>query len=121
MGLSTGQTVALGLPVLLLGLALVWGALRLFRATGQNPKPWHATPEIIRTGVYRFTRNPMYLGLALIQTAIGIGLGNLWVLLFVPLVCLIVQYTAIRPEEVYLERKFGRAYLDYRERVRRWF
>jgi protein-S-isoprenylcysteine O-methyltransferase Ste14 len=120
IGLSRGLSVALATLVALLGFALTIGALRLFRATGQDPKPWRATPEIVRTGVYRFTRNPMYVGFTLLQAAIGIGLGNFWVLLLVPLACVVVQITAIRPEEAYLERKFGDAYLDYKKRVRRW-
>jgi len=120
IGLAAGARVALGLLIALLGFPLVAGAFRLFRKTGQDPKPWLATPEIITTGVYRFTRNPMYLGLALLQTAIGLGFGNLWILFLVPLACVVVRITAIRHEEVYLERKFGAAYLDYKRSVRRW-
>ncbi len=62
----------------------------------------------------------MYVAGALLQSAIGIGLGNLWILLLVPLACVGVQITAIRHEEAYLERKFGDAYLDYKKSVRRW-
>lgn len=120
IGLARGPRVALGLLVALLGVPLVVGALRLFRETGQDPKPWLATPEIIKSGVYRFTRNPMYVSLALLQSAIGIGLGNLWILLLVPLACAVVYVTAIRHEEAYLERKFGESYLDYKRSVRRW-
>jgi len=120
IGRAGGARVALGLLIALLGVPLVVGAFRLFRKTGQDPKPWLATPEIIRSGVYRFTRNPMYVGLALLQSAIGLGMGNLWILLLVPLACVVVQTTAIRHEEAYLERKFGDAYLDYKRSVRRW-
>jgi protein-S-isoprenylcysteine O-methyltransferase Ste14 len=120
IGLPWGPRVALGLLVALLGVALVVGALRLFRETGQDPIPWVATPEIVTSGVYRFTRNPMYVGLAFVQTAFGIALGNLWVLLLVPVACLVVQRTAILHEEAYLERKFGDSYRDYKKAVRRW-
>ncbi|MGK7907677.1 MAG: isoprenylcysteine carboxylmethyltransferase family protein, partial [Synechococcus sp.] len=112
--------LVLALVIAVPSIALGAGALRLFQATGQDPKPWVTTPEIVRTGVYRFTRNPMYLSLALLQAAIGIGLGNLWVVLLVPFSCLFVQLSAIRPEEAYLEEKFGSEYLDYKESVRRW-
>lgn len=120
IGLAGGARVALGLLIAIVGLPLLLGAFRLFRRTGQDPKPWLATPEIIRSGVYRFTRNPMYVSLALLQSAIGLGLGNLWILLLTPLACVVVQFTAIRHEEAYLERKFGDAYLDYKRSVRRW-
>jgi protein-S-isoprenylcysteine O-methyltransferase Ste14 len=120
IGLAWGPRVALALLVALLGTPLVVGALRLFRETGQDPMPWAATPEIVTRGVYRFTRNPMYVSLTLSQSAIGIGLGNLWILLLVPVVCVAVHITAIRHEEAYLERKFGDSYRDYKNSVRRW-
>jgi protein-S-isoprenylcysteine O-methyltransferase Ste14 len=120
--LALALTVRVGVAAAtaLLGLALLAGALGLFRRTGQDPKPWESTPEIVSTGVYRFTRNPMYLGMALLQTAIGVGWANGWILALVPAVLAIVYATAIRHEEVYLERKFGDAYIRYRGSVRRW-
>ena len=92
----------------------------LVPAPSQDPKPWATTPEIISSGIYRFTRNPMYVGMALVQIAIGIGLANWWVILAVPVSLVLVYLTAIRQEEAYLERKFGSAYTDYKMSVRRW-
>ena len=103
-----------------LGLVLVGGAIGLFRRTGQDPKPWAPTPEIVSTGVYRITRNPMYLGMALWQAALGVGLVNGWILVLVPASLALVYATAIRHEEAYLERKFGEGYTRYRHSVRRW-
>ena len=65
--------------MILPGLALLAGAMRLFARTAQDPKPWKPTPEIVTTGVYRWSRNPMYVGLALVQVGIGVGLANGWV------------------------------------------
>jgi protein-S-isoprenylcysteine O-methyltransferase Ste14 len=120
--LGLGLTVRIGVAAAtaLLGLAMLAGALGLFRRTGQDPKPWKSTPEIISTGVYKFTRNPMYLGLALLQTAIGVGWANGWIIALLPGVLAIIYATAIRHEEAYLERKFGDAYTRYKESVRRW-
>ena len=103
-----------------LGLVLMGGAVVHFRRTGQDPKPWAPTPEIVSAGVYRLTRNPMYLGMALIQTALGIGLGNGWILLLAPVSVAIVHVTAVRHEEAYLTRKFGEHYARYKAAVRRW-
>jgi len=116
MALRIGLTAATAL----LGVALVAAAIGLFRRTGQDPKPWESTPEIISTGIYRFTRNPMYVGMALLQTSIGIGFANGWILALIPLVLVVIYAIAIRHEEAYLERKFGSAYLDYKRSVRRW-
>jgi protein-S-isoprenylcysteine O-methyltransferase Ste14 len=111
-----------GLAIVLftVGFALMAAAFGLFRATGQDPKPWLTTPRIIATGVYRFTRNPMYLSMGLLQAAIGVALANGWVVLLVPVSWFVIHRIAIRHEEAYLERKFGSAYTDYKASVRRW-
>ncbi len=103
-----------------LGVGVVFSAFGLFRKTGQDPAPWEPSPELLATGIYRFTRNPMYLGLGLLQAGIGVLLGNLWMVALVPASWAVIYWTAIRHEEAYLERKFGIAYLDYKKSVRRW-
>ena len=120
LGLASGLRAGVTATAAVVGLALMGSAMGLFNRTGQDPKPWKATPEIISTGIYRFTRNPMYVGMALLQAALGVGLANAWILLLIPAVLVIVYATAIRHEEAYLERKFGDTYLDYRRSVRRW-
>lgn len=106
--------------VFLAATGLAIAALALFRRTGQNPEPWKSTPELIPVGVYRFTRNPMYLGLALFQAAAGLWMSNGWLLVLVPLTLLGLHHVAVRHEEAYLERKFGDSYREYKASVRRW-
>ncbi len=118
--LALGARIAAATAIALPGTAMMLGAVGLFRRTGQDPKPWKTTPEIISTGVYRITRNPMYVGMALLQTGIGIGFANGWIIALVPPVLAIIYATAIRPEEAYLERKFGDPYTEYKRSVRRW-
>jgi len=120
IGLSPGLRIAVGVAAAVLGLVLMGGAIGLFRRTGQDPKPWESTPEIISTGVYRITRNPMYVGMALLQIAVAVGLANWWIIILVPVVLAIVQATAVRHEEDYLERKFGDEFTRYKASVRRW-
>jgi len=115
---TVGLVLATGLA--LLGLSLMLWAVRLFELSDQDPKPWLATPELIFSGVYRVTRNPMYLGLSLLQAAFGFGLRSPWVLLLVPVSMVGVYCVAIRHEEAYLEQKFGEPFIDYKSRVRRW-
>ena len=120
LGLSLAARLGLGAVAAALGLAAMASAIGHFRRTGQDPKPWKSTPEIISAGVYRFTRNPMYVGMALLQAAIGIAWGNGWILLLLPPVLAVIQASAIRHEEAYLEGKFGETYLRYKRSVRRW-
>jgi protein-S-isoprenylcysteine O-methyltransferase Ste14 len=111
----TGATISITL-----GLTALAAAGQLFKQTRQDPSPWKPTPEIISTGIYRFTRNPMYLGLALIQVGLAFAMSNLWVAVLLPPVLVVVYATAIRHEESYLERKFGDSYLEFKRSVRRW-
>jgi protein-S-isoprenylcysteine O-methyltransferase Ste14 len=118
--LEGGLRYGLSALLLALGLLLMGGAVGLFRKTGQDPKPWLSTPEIISTGVYRYTRNPMYVSMGLLQAGIGVALANGWVVLLVPVVWTVIYLIAIRHEEAYLEAKFARAYVEYKASVRRW-
>jgi protein-S-isoprenylcysteine O-methyltransferase Ste14 len=118
--LGFSARVVAGLAIGGLGVAAVAAAFGLFRSTGQDPAPWEPTPEIVSTGIYRFTRNPMYVGMGLLQAGIGIGFASAWILLLVPTVLAVVYWTAVRHEEAYLEGEFGEAYLGYKARVRRW-
>lgn len=120
LSLPTPLRIAVATIFILLGLVALAFAGRLFKETGQDPKPWKPTTEIISTGIYRFTRNPMYLGLALIQIGLGFSMANLWVVALLPLSLAGVHATAISHEEAYLEREFGDTYLDYKRSVRRW-
>lgn len=117
---ATAMRIALAVVAGVPAVVLLAGAIGHFRRTGQDPKPWEPTPEIISTGVYRFTRNPMYVGLALVQIAIGVALANGWILILVPVVLAVVYATAVRHEEAYLTRKFGDEYTRYKGSVRRW-
>jgi len=117
---ALGARIALTTAIAMLGIAIMIAAVGLFKHTGQDPKPWKTTPEIISTGIYRFTRNPMYVAMALLQTAIGIGFANGWIIALVPPALVIIYAIAIRREEAYLERKFGDPYIEYKRSVRRW-
>ncbi|HEY1586248.1 MAG TPA: isoprenylcysteine carboxylmethyltransferase family protein, partial [Polyangia bacterium] len=95
-------------------------ARQLFVTSGQDPKPWMPSPSLVVRGPYRFTRNPMYVGMTLLQVGIGFLHGNLWIVLLAPALLLTVHYTAVLREEAYLEEKFGDAYRAFKRRVRRY-
>jgi len=110
----------LGVGLMAAGSCLgAWSMFRFLRS-GTSPIPVRPTTAVVTEGPYRFTRNPMYLGLTLVLFGLGIVIDNGWVLLTTPLAVLGVDRLAIAREEAYLERKFGAAYVDYKSRVRRW-
>jgi protein-S-isoprenylcysteine O-methyltransferase Ste14 len=71
-------------------------------------------------GIYSISRNPMYVGLAIVYLGITCLIGNWWNIILFPLLFLIIQEYIIKREEKYLERAFGIKYFDYKKRVRRW-
>jgi protein-S-isoprenylcysteine O-methyltransferase Ste14 len=112
--------LALGIPLVAIGLALGAVAMISFFRARTSPIPIKPTTAIVETGPYRFTRNPMYVGLALLYLGVTLWVDTLWPLLFLPLVLFTVQRTVIEREERYLEAKFGEPYRGYKARVRRW-
>ncbi len=109
-----------GLVILVAGVSLAVSAETHFTRTGQNPMPWTPSPELILQGPYRFTRNPMYVGLTLAQVGIGLTLNNLWVAALAIASLVAIHVIAVMPEERYLGEKFGESYEAYRRRVRRY-
>ena len=85
-----------------------------------SPEPWHPTRALITDGVFRFTRNPIYVAYTLIYVGVALALDSVWALAFLPFVLIVVQRGIIAREEKYLESKFGDEYRAYQARVRRW-
>jgi protein-S-isoprenylcysteine O-methyltransferase Ste14 len=83
--------------------------------------PGHNADALVTGGVYRFTRNPMYLSLTLLLAGLGLFFANLWLVLLAPAMLLYFQERVVKREEAYLTARFGEAYLAYKARVRRWF
>ena len=107
---------ALAVAALQLGL----GALFRFRRSGTNPEPWRATTAIVTDGAYRFTRNPMYLGMALLYAAIAVAADSVVALILIVPLLIVIRYGVIAREERYLEAKFGDDYQRYKASGRRW-
>ncbi len=113
-------SVAGGLLVLMAGLGFLIAARICFTRTGQSPIPWKPSPSLILKGPYRFTRNPMYVGMTLVEFGLGLALNNLWISLFAVPALLTVHLIAVLPEERYLSDKFGDSYTAYLAQVRRY-
>ena len=118
--LPPGTGTLFGLLLIIAGAALAaWGALTFSRAKTAII-PTGSTTKIVSEGPYRFTRNPIYVGLTLAYTGGAFASNSYWPLILLPIVLVIMQRGVIYREEAYLERKFGGEYITYKERVRRW-
>ncbi len=106
--------------VWLAGFALAVLAIRQFRRAGTEVQTHTPTAVIVDTGVFAFSRNPIYVGAHIGTVGVAIALDSLWILSTSVPFYLVIRYGVVAREEAYLERKFGDAYLAYKARVRRW-
>ena len=110
----------LGVLPIFAGGALAIGGSRLFERVGTTIKPFEESSVLVIEGPFRYSRNPMYLGLLLILGGVALLLGTVTPLVVIPVFAVLIQRRFIRAEEAALEHKFGREYTRYRVRVRRW-
>jgi protein-S-isoprenylcysteine O-methyltransferase Ste14 len=109
------------------GWILVWfgfgvslSGVITFRLAGTTMFPFESASRLVRRGPYRFTRNPMYLGMTIVYVGFALVVNTAWPLLLLPLVLWGLVRGVIRVEEAYLEKEFGDDYRDFKKRVRRW-
>jgi protein-S-isoprenylcysteine O-methyltransferase Ste14 len=111
---------ALGGMVIFLAVALAgWSVLALAKA-GNDPRPDRPDAALVERGPYRFSRNPIYLGLLMVAAGLALMWGTLWGWVGVALLHALLDRMAIAREEAYLAARFGTAYEAYRARVRKW-
>ena len=116
------RTIARGLgwPLLSAGVLLVGWFEWTIRHAGTTDSPYEPVSHIVTEGPFHYTRNPAYLSLTMIYTAIATLANALWAIVLLPVALLLIQRGVIEREERYLEGKFGEEYLNYKARVRRW-
>jgi|SRR5215813_11402637 len=113
-------SVRVGVILAVLSGSLAIWAVRAMKAAGTNVRPDRPALTVVKSGPYKFTRNPMYLSLCLLQLAIGFFLNGWTPVFFAIVLGLVLHFGVILPEETYLERKFGDQYLALKRQVRRW-
>jgi protein-S-isoprenylcysteine O-methyltransferase Ste14 len=120
VSLPRGLSLTAAAVLLVPGFGLLFWSLVLFLRARTSPLPMRPTTSIVRSGPYRWTRNPMYLGMLLIYLGIALWFDVFWPLALAPFVVLLVNRLVIRKEERYLEDRFGDEYRRFKEQVRRW-
>ena len=109
-----------GIALIVAGLAVALAGAREFRRRGTPVKPFSQATALVVEGPYRFTRNPMYLGLATILAGVALALEALAPFLVIPVFVAIITRLFVLPEEAMMKERFGYAYADFQRRVRRW-
>lgn len=102
------------------GMATISAGFRTMRQAGTTIDPRQPVTTVVTSGPFRYTRNPLYLSLALLYSGIALFVNSAWPMFFLPFVLTIMNRGVIDREEHYLEGKFGAQYLNYKSQVRRW-
>jgi protein-S-isoprenylcysteine O-methyltransferase Ste14 len=120
LGLPLAAKLSVG-AVLLLLVAMHggWGLLT-FKRMGTTPEPNGVATALLTSGPFRWTRNPLYLGLAILLVCFGVLLNSAWMLGLTPVLVLLLDRLVIVKEEQRLRAQFGEEYEGYSRRVRRW-
>lgn len=109
-----------GLALTFVGFLLGVGAFLEFRKANTTLDPHSSAKQLVTSGIYRFTRNPIYLGFLLIVIGLPLNSGLYWGIVLAPFYVFMMNRLIIQHEEAYLGRKFGKSYSSYTSRVRRW-
>jgi protein-S-isoprenylcysteine O-methyltransferase Ste14 len=106
--------------LILIGVAVFAASIRNFSRAGTPVQGTRPTRTLVTTGIYGWSRNPIYLGMLFFLVGIGIAVRSPWILLLAVPLAITFRYGVIAREEAYLDRRFGDAYRDYKTHVRRW-
>ena len=125
MGDSSSQTDAyflllIGYTGIILCTGVLAYALFSFFKAKTHVEPWQPSSKLVTTGLYKYSRNPMYLSLFIVTICIGLVLSNYWIILWAFPALLFIQMKVVVKEEAYLEKKFMDKYIRYKRQVRRW-
>jgi len=110
----------LGSSLIVVSILLFASSVKAFRAAGTPVPARKPTTAIVRTGPYRFSRNPIYLAFSLFQLGIAVWVSSWWLIVTLVGAVAIIHFVVIPREERYLEGRFSAEYLDYKASVRRW-
>ena len=118
--LSGSTILAVGLGVIGLSLGIMGVSQFRIAQTTPNPQALEKVSRLVTSGIYRYSRNPMYVGLVLILSGWAFHLSHFLAFVVLPIFVLYMTRFQIQPEERVMARKFGKTYQDYVSCVRRW-
>ena len=122
MTINTQALTLLSYVLFLLGFGILFSAARSFKKhkTTINPIKIETASSLVVSGIFNYSRNPMYLGMALILLGLSLKFNLIGGLIFTTLFILFITNFQIKPEEKAMQKIFGEEFLSYKNRVRRW-
>lgn len=120
LGQGSWKPIVIGLFFAACGGALSFRGAMGLRNAGTSFHFHETTNSVVSGGLYRLSRNPIYIGLIILYFGFALALTSGWILLLLPLCVAVLRRGVIAREEVFLERKFGDAYRTYKDKVPRW-
>lgn len=118
--LSWPFQLSLGPALITMGVFSIWKSIKDIESAGTTYDPYGVSTQLVTSGIYQYSRNPGYLGLALIQLGMAFLLDNMWIVLTDSLAVIVTTLFVIRLEERKLTNAFGDQYRSYLKSVRRW-
>lgn len=109
-----------GIIPVLIGIGIAAVSARLFKQADTGLEPFDEATVLVTGGFFRFTRNPMYIGMFLLLLGVAFLMGSIGALLPIPVFVLIIRNNFVLGEERFMEAAFGQQYRDYKLKVRRW-
>jgi protein-S-isoprenylcysteine O-methyltransferase Ste14 len=110
----------LGIILTIAAILLFVKSVRIFNLRKEKLHPRSISTQIFKDGPFQFSRNPIYLAMFVLLIGVGLTLNSFWFLYSGLVVAIMIHYGVIIPEENYLEKEFGKDYLEYKKTVRRW-
>jgi len=117
---SRGILIVIGGGFIVAGVILVLLSKQALLQGGQSSEPRVPTTKVLSRGIYAWSRNPMYTGVAFVFAGLGLVFNSVWLVVLLVPTLVAVYYILIAPEEAYLTAKFGEDYVAYKRSVRRW-
>jgi protein-S-isoprenylcysteine O-methyltransferase Ste14 len=115
------ESVIVGCVIMACSFAIAALSVREMARSRTTLLPGGAAAALVQSGIFKRSRNPIYLSSVLFMLGLGIATANPWMILLAPLLLVYLQERVVKREEAYLTARFGPEYVAYRRKVRRWF
>jgi protein-S-isoprenylcysteine O-methyltransferase Ste14 len=117
---ALGQLKLLGWTIFAGALVMAWRAKKRFDIAETPVKPFTESTIVVEAGLFRYSRNPMYLAMLFGLTGFALAIGDALPFIVIPVYFILITTQFIAHEEQLMEARFGQSYLEYKSRVRRW-